>query len=81
MGKKSKLLGFLTWEEDKDFGCFSMISPAVCAFAVERVTGVLACVCTGAVDHPQDAVSLLLDRPARPKEESTGTFEPILKAV
>lgn len=56
-----------------------MLSPAVCVLTVERVTGVLACVSTGAVDHPQDAVSLLLDCPAWPKEESI--FEPIFTAV
>lgn len=55
---------FCTWEEYKDFGCFVVLPPTVCIFTVQRVTGVLACVGTGAVDHPQDAISLLLDRPA-----------------
>lgn len=77
--KKKTHNWFCTWEEHVDFGCFIILSPAVCVFTVERVTGVLACVSTGAVDHPQDAISLLLDCPAQPKEESI--FEPIFKAV
>lgn len=59
-----------TWKEHEDFGCLVVLSPAVCAFTVERVTGVLACVSPGAVDHPQHAISLLLDCPAWSKEES-----------
>lgn len=56
-------LWFCTWEEYKDFGCFVVLPPAVCIFTVQRVTGVLACVGTGAVDHSQDAKPLLLDHP------------------
>lgn len=77
--KTKKQNWFRTWEEHKDFGCFVVLSPAACVFTAERVAGVLACVCAGAVDHPQDAVSLLLDCPARPKEEST--FEAVFRAV
>lgn len=57
-------LWFVTWEEYKDFGCFVVLPPAVCIFTVQRVTGVLAGVGTGAVDHPQEAKPLLLDCPA-----------------
>lgn len=73
--KKTTRHWFCTWEEHEDFGCFVILSPAVCVFTVERVTGVLACVSTAAVDHPQDAIPLFLDCPARPKEESI--FEPL----